>query len=110
MRYCPARCSAWTLDDGGLLSRGILTVLVFYFFHGRKWWCYAVQILCLWYINFELLGGLVYEFVLFGVPFTFPQQGFALLALPLLWLYHGKQGYHSKAFQYFCYASIRSIC
>ncbi|MBQ9832012.1 MAG: hypothetical protein IJO35_06225, partial [Methanocorpusculum sp.] len=79
---------------------GILTVLAFYFFHGKKWWCYAGQLLCLWYINFEILGGLVYEFALF----TFPQQGFALFALLFIWLYRGKQGYHSKAFQYFCYA------
>ena len=79
---------------------GILTVLVFYFFRGRKWWCYAGQFLCLAYINFELLGGLVYEFA----SFTFPQQGFALFALIFIWLYHGKQGYHSKPFQYFCYA------
>lgn len=79
---------------------GILTVLAFYFFHGKKWWCYAGQLLCLWYINFEILGGLVYEFALF----TFPQQGFALFALLFIWLYRGKQGYHSKPFQYFCYA------
>lgn len=79
---------------------GILTVLVFYFFRGRAWWCYAGQFLCLAYINFELLGGLVYEFA----SFTFPQQGFALFALIFIWLYHGKQGYHSKPFQYFCYA------
>lgn len=83
---------------------GILTVLVFYFFHGRKWWCFAGQLLCLAYINFELLGGLVYEFFLFGFDLSFARQGFALLALIPLWLYHGKQGYHSKPFQYFCYA------
>ena len=79
---------------------GILTVLVFYFFRGRKWWCLLGQILSLWYINFEILGGLVYEFA----AITFPQQGFALFALIFIWLYHGKQGYHSKPFQYFCYA------
>ena len=83
---------------------GILTVLVFYFFRGRKWWCLAGQIIFLAYINFELLGGLVYEFSVFGFPVSFAQQGFALLALIPLWLYRGKQGYHSKAFQYFCYA------
>ncbi|MBE6506778.1 MAG: conjugal transfer protein TraX [Methanocorpusculum parvum] len=79
---------------------GILTVLVFYFLRGKKWWCYIGQFLCLWYINCEILGGLVYEFA----SFTFPQQGFALFALLFIWLYRGKQGYHSKPFQYFCYA------
>ena len=83
---------------------GILTVLVFYFFRGRNWWCLLGQILCLVFINFELLGGLVYEITLFGMPVTIAQQGFALLALIPLWLYRGKQGYHSKGFQYFCYA------
>lgn len=82
---------------------GVLTVLVFYFFRGRKWWQYAAQFLCLWYLNVEILGGLVYEFSLFGTPLTIHRQGFALLALIPIWLYRGRQGHHSKAFQYGCY-------
>ena len=82
---------------------GILTVLVFYFFRGRKWWNYAGQALCLWYINTEVLGGLVYEFTLLGQNLVFHRQAFALLALIPIWLYRGRQGHHSKAFQYFCY-------
>ena len=31
-------------------------------------------------------------------------QGLALLALVPIWLYRGRQGHHSKAFQYACYA------
>ena len=31
-------------------------------------------------------------------------QGLALLALVPIWLYRGRQGYHSKPFQYACYA------
>lgn len=83
---------------------GILTVLAFYFFRGKKWWCYAGQLLCLWYINMEMLGGLVYEFTLFGNGFSFPRQGFALLALIPIWLYRGKRGFHNKAIQYANYA------
>lgn len=83
---------------------GILTVLVFYFFRGRKWWCYLGQLICLWYINMEMMGGLGYEVSLFGKDFFLAQQGFALLALIPIWLYRGKQGHHSKPFQYFCYA------
>ena len=78
---------------------GILTVLVFYFFNQKKWWSYVGQFICLWYINTELLGGLVYELEWF----TFPQQGFALLALLPIWIYNGKKGHSSKLFQYSCY-------
>lgn len=83
---------------------GILTVLVFYFFRERKWWCAISQLVCLGYINMEMLGGLGYEIVVFGRTVFLPQQGLALLALVPIWLYRGKQGYHSKWFQYFCYA------
>ena len=83
---------------------GILTVLVFYFLRGKKWWCYVGQLLCLWYINCEMMGGLGYELSFFGKDFFLSQQSFALLALIPIWLYRGKQGHHSKPFQYFCYA------
>lgn len=83
---------------------GILTVLVFYFFRGEKLWQRAAQLVFLWYINVEVLGGLSYELQLFGKTVFFSQQAFALLALIPIWLYRGKQGHHSKAFQYFCYA------
>ena len=38
-----------------------------------------------------------------GMNFMIVQQGLALLALIPIWLYRGRQGLHSKAFQYFCY-------
>lgn len=82
----------------------VLTVLVFYFFRERKWWGYVGQLLCLWYINVEMLGGFGYEITLGGETFFLARQGFALLALIPIWLYHGKQGYHSKALQYVYYA------
>ena len=83
---------------------GILMVLTFYFFHHRNWWDYVGQLLCLGYINLELLGGFGYEVVLFGETVFLTRQGFALLALIPIWLYKGKQGYHSKWWKYFCYA------
>ncbi len=82
---------------------GVLTVLVFYLFHGRRWWCFAGQLLCLWIINFETMGGWVYPFNLFGRELLFPQQGFALLALIPIWLYRGKQGPYNKALKYAYY-------
>lgn len=83
---------------------GILMVLTFYFFRGRKWWCFLGQVLCLWYVNLEILGGFGYELVLFGRNVFLTRQGLALLALIPIWLYRGKQGYHSKPFQYLNYA------
>lgn len=83
---------------------GILMVLTFYFFRQKKWWSLLGQILCLWYINAEMLGGFAYEFIVFGHTVHFLRQSLALFALIPIWMYHGKQGYHSKWFQYFCYA------
>jgi hypothetical protein len=51
-----------------------------------------------------LLGGFGYEVVLFGETVFLTRQGLALLALIPIWLYKGKQGYHSKWWKYFCYA------
>ena len=83
---------------------GILTVLVFYFFRQRKWWGYIGQLLCLWYINVEMLGGLSYEWQVLGETVWVSQQSFALLALIPIWLYRGRQGPHSKVLQYTYYA------
>ena len=83
---------------------GVLTVFVFYFLHGRKWWCFLGQLVALYWLNVELLGGLIYPVQLFGMEFELCQQGLALLALIPIWLYCGRQGYHSKPFQYLCYA------
>lgn len=82
---------------------GVLMVLTFYFFRGRKWWCYLGQLIAMYYINWEVLSGFSYELELFGEPFFLVRQGFATLALIPIWLYRGKQGYHSKGFRYFCY-------
>lgn len=83
---------------------GVLMVFVFYFFHERKWWCFLGQFLVLYWLNVELLGGYCIIVKLFGHSFEIVEQGFALLSLIPIWLYRGKQGYHTKPFQYFCYA------
>ena len=85
-------------------NAGILTVLVFYIFRGKKWWCYLGQLACLWYINFEMLGGFSYEVNILGQIHFIERQGMALLALIPIWLYRGRQGYHSKTLQYSYYA------
>lgn len=83
---------------------GILMVLTFYFFRGRKWWQFVAQLLCLWYINLEMLGGYSYEVQIGAQTYFLVRQGFALLSLIPILLYRGKQGYHSKALQYFYYS------
>lgn len=82
---------------------GVLTVLVFYFFRNRKWYNYIAQFICLWYINMEMLGGYSYQLNILGQTYFVARQGFALLALIPIWLYRGRQGYHTKTFQHFCY-------
>lgn len=86
------------------LGAGVLTVLVFYFFRERKWWCFFGQLVCMSVLNISILGGYYYAIPIAGYEFRVVQQGFALLALIPIWLYDGRQGYHSKPFQYFCYA------
>ncbi len=83
---------------------GILMVFTFYFFHERKWWCYLGQFLAMYYLNVEVLGGFYYDITIAGIHFELVQQALALLSFIPIWLYQGKQGYHTKAFQYFCYA------
>lgn len=83
---------------------GVLTVLMFYLFRGRKWWHLVGQLAGLYWINTQLLGGFGYVLTLFGQEIFVSRQLFALLALIPLWLYRGEQGYHSKKFQTFCYA------
>ena len=84
-------------------NAGILMVLAFYFFRGRKGWCYLGQLICLWYINFEILGGYSYEVDILGQTHFIERQGLALLALVPIWLYDGRQGYHNKTLQYSYY-------
>lgn len=84
------------------MQYGVLMVLTFYFFRGKQWWNYAGQLLFIIHIN-RSMGGLMYEFELFHSVISFPQQCFAVFTLIPIWMYNGKQGYHSKAFQYICY-------
>ena len=101
-----------TVFLGGLLglvsfadynAAGVLMILVVYFFRGNYWWCYLGQLVCMYYINFEMLRGLVYPVTVFGFSMEIPQQGLAILSLIFIWLYRGRKGYSSKWFQQLCY-------
>lgn len=82
---------------------GVVTVLIFYFLRKRSWINRLGQFLCLYILNVKLLGGYYYIVPVFGFELEVVQQGFALLALIPIWLYQGRQGFHNRAFQYFCY-------
>jgi hypothetical protein len=90
-------------DYGGM---GVLMALIFYFYPKRSWSSMLVQFILLFIINVFFLGGLGYGVMvnILGMQMEFPQQGFAIFALIPIWLYRGRQGYHSKPFQYICYA------
>lgn len=85
-------------------AAGILTVLVFFFFRGHTWYHRLGQLIGLYYINFEMLGGMYDVFEILGRTVEFPRQGFAIFALIPIWLYTGKRGMHHKWIQYFNYA------
>jgi hypothetical protein len=90
------------VDYGGM---GVLTVVLFYLLRERKWWTMLFQFILLFFINVFLLGalGFAVSVSFMGQTVEIPMQGFAVLALIPIWLYRGRQGYHSKGFQYFCY-------
>ena len=81
---------------------GIWMVLLFYFCRGVNFG-WIVELAGMVYINWEMIGGLVFPITLLGWEVDIPQQGFAILALIPIWLYSGRQGPHSKAIQYACY-------
>lgn len=74
---------------------GVLMVFIFYFFRERKWWCLLGQILALYWVNVEMLGGLVYPVSLFGVELEIWPAGLCIISIDSIWLYRGRQGYHS---------------
>ena len=80
---------------------GVFTVLVFYWTRNLKFG-WVLQLLGLLYIN-DAIAGLQLTVNLFGQTVEFGQQMLAVLALIPIWMYNGKQGYHSKIIQYLCY-------
>lgn len=77
-------------------AAGVLMVLTFYFFRNKTWYNLIIQILFMYYINVEMLGGLAYEFNILGLDIFFHQQSIAILSLIPIWLYSGKQGPYNK--------------
>ncbi len=82
---------------------GILMILVFYFArripHG-----WILQLVGMVYINCFLMGGLVFPVTILGMALELPEQGLAVLSLPLIWLYNGERGFSNRSIQIGCYA------
>lgn len=78
---------------------GVWMVLVFYFFRGNGWRQRLGQLLCLLLLNGWLLAG---QTVLLG-GLALPIQTFAVLALPFIWLYRGRQGPHGRTVRWLFY-------
>lgn len=90
---------------------GILFVLLFYFTRIqetdsalKRGVFMGMQLFLMYYINSEFISGLMIPIHIFGLSFEMHTQNFSLLALPLLWLYNGRQGPHNKWIQYANYA------
>lgn len=82
---------------------GVWTVLVFYFFRGNSWRERLGQLAGLLLLNGWLLGGVSLSVVLGPVVLVFPVQAFAVLALPFIWLYRGRQGLHGRVVRWLRY-------
>ena len=78
---------------------GVWMVLVFYFFRGNGWRQRLGQLLCLLLLNGWLLAG--QTVLLDGL--ALPIQAFAVLALPFIWLYRGRQGPHGRTVRWLFY-------
>ena len=94
---CLAYLRGWLQSDYG--ARGIVLVMSFYLFDGKKWYQrLAVGIGCLLSLFYGQLASMAMGLVLHG-KLTIPVLGkwdwwqlFSLAALPLIFLYNGKKG------------------
>lgn len=81
---------------------GVLMIVLFYCSRCVKY-RYLVELFGMVLVNGCLLIG-PFEVLRIGeYEITYSLQSIAILALLPIWLYKGKQGYHSRWFQTFCY-------
>ena len=78
---------------------GVMTVLCFFVFRNHR----LFQLAAMAVLNIFAFEGQTIPVSLFGLAFDFPIQGFALLALPLIWLYNGEKGPGGKGLRLFWY-------
>ena len=90
---------------------GVITVLLFYFTCTtrkdplpKRLIMMLIQLIVIIIINCKFLGGIYFPFELFGHTFEIPTQYFAVLSLPIIWLYNGTQGPYNKFIKYLYYS------
>ena len=83
--------------DYGLM--GVMTVLCFFVFRNHR----LFQLAAMAVLNIFTFKGQTIPVSLGALAFDFPIQGFALLALPLIWLYNGEKGPGGKGLRLFWY-------
>lgn len=86
--------------------QGVLTVVAFYVFRSCPFALLAPlgQLVSLVLLNVVFSQGLCIPMRIFGHAIEFNTQGFAVLALPIIWLYNGKKGHSSRFIKYGSYA------
>lgn len=80
---------------------GVLTVVLFYLTRNCRY-KYIMQLVGCIILNSLLLGHSI-SLNIFSLTIVIPIQLFGVFALIPIWLYKGKQGYHSKNWSRFCY-------
>ena len=83
--------------DYGLM--GVMTVLCFFVFREHR----LFQLAAMAVLNIFAFKGQTIPVSLFGLASDFPIQGFALLSLPLIWLYNGQKGPGGRGLRLFWY-------
>lgn len=94
--------AAFSFSDYGTL--GLAMILLFYITRKNTTLNKIIQLIGMIALNIIFMEGLSIPVDLFGMVYYFPTQGFAVFALPLIWLYNGKKGSTNKAVQLGFYA------
>ncbi len=97
---CVALGAVGMTDYGAM---GVATVLVFWVtrYLPHTW---LFQLIGMIVLNFLTAEGQLFPLAIGSWSVEIPLQAFAVLALPLIWLYNGKKGKTNKVLQYAAYA------
>ncbi len=83
---------------------GIMAGAVLYLFRGNTWKHRLCQLAGFVLVFIVLYGGVGFQIPIGSLILKIPREGLAVLSLPFIWLYSGKQGPHNKVIKYTFYA------